>query len=54
MMRMMLLEIAFLVEEKSTVALFDSVVPLPNFITLFPDQKKYRRAVSKNGIHEGV
>ena len=38
---------------KSTVALFDSVVPLPNFITLFPDKKKYRRAVSKNGIHEG-
>ena len=38
---------------KSTVALFDSVVPLPNFITLFPDKKKYKKAVQKNGIHEG-
>jgi len=38
---------------KSTVALFDSVVPLPNFITLFPNNKKYRRAVPNNGIHEG-
>jgi len=38
---------------KSTVALFDSVVPLPNFITLVPNQKKYRKAVPKNGIHEG-
>jgi len=38
---------------KSTVALFDSVVPLPNFITLFPNKKKYRKAQTKNGIHEG-
>ena len=38
---------------KSTVALFDSVVPLPNFITLYPDKKKYKRAVERNGIHEG-
>ncbi len=38
---------------KSTVALFDSVVPLPNFITLFPNKNKYRKAVLKNGIHEG-
>ena len=37
----------------SNVALFDSVVPLPNFITLVPDKKKYPRAVMKNGIHEG-
>ena len=38
---------------KSTVALFDSVVPLPNFITLIPNKKKYRKAQMKNGIHEG-
>jgi len=38
---------------KSKVVLFDSVVQLPNFITLYPNKKKYRRAVPNNGIHEG-